>query len=105
AQHDLVVGPFTLPAARTVDGATVPTTAVLTYKVTIADDAWSTTLRNVVTGAGDDGDVTHPMPPETCTPDAPCTTQQRTPVLVQVEKRGEDNTGTSVPMSGSGWAL
>lgn len=106
AAHVLAVGPFELPPATTgPGGVVVPSTAVLTYRVTVAQDAWSATLRNVVTARGDDGDPAHPVPPAACTPTAPCETTQRTPALVQIEKRGEDTTGTVVPMDGSAWAL
>lgn len=105
ANHLLEVGPVTLPAASTAGGTTTPTTAVLTYRVTVADDAWATTLRNAVTGTGTDPVGGGELPPLTCTPDDPCTTDQRTPLLLQVEKRGEDLNGDVVPMDGSQWAI
>lgn len=99
--HLLEVGPVTLPAGTPAS----PKVAVLTYRVTIADDAWATTLRNVVSGTGTDPVSGSDLPPLDCTPTDPCSTDQRTPLLVQVEKRGEDLTGTVVPMDGSQWAI
>ncbi|MFF5624850.1 hypothetical protein ACFY5A_05755 [Microbacterium sp. NPDC012755] len=88
----LTAGPFTLP---------VGATATLTYRVTVAADAWSSTLRNVVTGnAGAPG---QPTPPQPC--GAACTTSQVTPTPVQVQKVGEASTGVVVPMDGSSWAI
>ncbi|MGP7959337.1 DUF7927 domain-containing protein [Sanguibacter sp. A247] len=105
ASHRLTVGPLALPAATTTGGTTTPTTAVLTYRVTVATDAWATTLRNAVTGAGTDPVGGSDLPPLECTPTDPCATEQLTPALLQVEKRGEDLSGTVVPMDGSSWAL
>lgn len=105
ASHLLEVGPVTLPAATTAAGTTTPTTAVLTYRVTVAADAWATTLRNSVTGSGTDPVGGGDLPPLDCAPTDPCSTDQRTPLLLQVEKRGEDLTGTVVPMDGSQWAV
>lgn len=103
--HLLTVGPFRLPAATTSGATVVPATAVLTYDVRIADDAWATTLTNSVTGSGEDPVGGGDVPPGDCTPTGPCTTTQVTPVLLQVLKTGEDLTGTVVPMDGSEWAL
>lgn len=101
----LEVGPFRLPAATTSGATVVPATAVLTYDVRIADDAWARTLTNAVTGSGEDPVGGGDVPPADCTPAAPCTSTQVTPVLLQVLKTGEDLTGTVVPMDGSAWAL
>ncbi|GAA3893882.1 hypothetical protein GCM10022381_39410 [Leifsonia kafniensis] len=73
------------------------TTATLTYQVKVNADAWSRTLRNVVTGTSD-GNV----PPATCDP---CTTTQTTPGKLLIEKIGESSTAVWVPMDGSAWAV
>ncbi|MCW3494666.1 DUF6923 family protein [Microbacterium sp. SSM24] len=89
---ELTAGPFTLPAGAT---------ATVTYRITVADDAWSRTLTNTVTGtAGEPGD---PIEPEPCTDE--CTTAQVTPTPVQIQKVGEASTGAVVPMDGSAWAI
>ncbi|WP_159793736.1 prealbumin-like fold domain-containing protein [Puerhibacterium puerhi] len=74
--------------------------ATLTYAVQVRDDAWSATLRNVVTAVDGRG-----VPPTTCTDAAPCATEHSTPSRLQVEKVGEAVDGTWVPMAGSAWAL
>lgn len=48
-------------------------TAVLSYRVTIHDDAWARTLTNLVWGTG-------ASPPQACTPEGPCRTEHTTPV-------------------------
>jgi hypothetical protein len=89
---ELTAGPFTLPAGGT---------ATVTYRVTVADDAWSRTLTNSVTGtAGEPGD---PIEPEPCSDE--CTTTQVTPTPVQIQKVGEASTGSVVPMDGSEWVI
>ena len=85
-------GPFALPAS---------TTAQLTYRVVVAADAWSRSLTNTVTGTG--GKPGQPTPPQPC-PTA-CTTTQRTPTPVQLQKVGEASNGGVVPMDGSQWAI
>ena len=88
----LTTASFTLPASSS---------AVLTYRVTVAADAWSSTLRNVVSGTA--GAPGQPTPPQPCT--SACTTSQVTPTPVQVQKVGEASTGAVVPMDGSRWAI
>ncbi|MFF5624851.1 DUF6923 family protein [Microbacterium sp. NPDC012755] len=88
----LTTASFTLPASSA---------AVLTYRVTVAADAWSSTLRNVVSGTA--GAPGQPTPPQPC--GAACTTSQVTPTPVQVQKVGEASTGVVVPMDGSSWAI
>lgn len=89
---ELTIGPFTLP---------VGAVAVVTYDVTVDDDAWSRTLANSVTGTA--GTPDDPRLPEPC--DEECSTTQVTPALVQVLKVGEDAAGDVVPMDGSTWAI
>ncbi|MGM1016993.1 MAG: DUF6923 family protein [Actinomycetota bacterium] len=84
----LTAGPFTLPAGAT---------AILTYQVTVDEDAWSTTLTNSVTGDSPTA------PPLDC--DEECTTTQVTPSIVQILKVGENSDGDVVPMDGSAWAI
>ncbi len=88
----LTAGPFTLP---------VGATATLTYRVVVADDAWSSTLVNVVAGTG--GTPQAPIDPEPC--DDECSTTQITPSPLQIQKVGESSAGTVVPMDGSQWAI
>ncbi|MFF3026382.1 DUF6923 family protein [Microbacterium sp. NPDC057944] len=88
----LTTASFTLPASST---------AMLTYRVTISSDAWSSTLRNVVSGTA--GAPGQPVPPQPC--GSACTTSQVTPTPVQVQKVGEASTGAVVPMDGSSWAI
>lgn len=90
----LTTSSFTIPAGQT---------ATLTYKVTVKQDAWSSKLINVVTGAGS-------VNPVRCaanvTPVAPeCTTTHHTPAKVLIEKVGESANATWVPMAGSTWAV
>lgn len=99
----LVTAPFTLPAL---------TTATLTYQVTVHEDAWNATLRNVVTGDGE-------IPPATCAPEpsssrptvafapAPevCETTHTVPALLHIQKVGRDGSGAVIPMPGSEFAL
>ncbi|WEK61581.1 MAG: hypothetical protein P0Y60_02105 [Candidatus Microbacterium colombiense] len=92
AGNVLKAGPFVLPPSAT---------ATLTYRVTVRDDAWSSTLRNVATAAG--GTPGEPTPPQPCPTD--CTTTQITPSPVQIQKVGEASTGSVVPMDGSQWAI
>ncbi|MFF3026383.1 hypothetical protein [Microbacterium sp. NPDC057944] len=92
AGTQLVTGLFGLPGG---------TTAVLTYRVTVAADAWSATLTNVVSGTA--GKPGQPVPPQPC--GVACTTSQVTPTPVQVQKVGEASTGVVVPMDGSSWAI
>jgi hypothetical protein len=88
----LTTGLFTIPAA---------TTAQLTYRVVVAEDAWSRSLTNTVTGsAGKPGQLTPPQPCPTA-----CRTTQVTPTPVQLQKVGESSTGEVVPMDGSEWAI
>ncbi len=89
---ELIIGPFTLP---------VGAVAIVTYRVTVDDDALSRTLTNTVTGTA--GTPDDPIAPEPCG-DA-CTTTQVTPAIVQVLKVGEDASGTVVAMDGSVWAV
>ena len=89
---NLSTTPFLLPASAS---------AVLTYQVTVGADAWSSTLRNVVSGAA--GEPGQPTPPQPC-PTA-CTTTQVTPTPVQLQKVGEASTGEMVPMDGSEWTI
>lgn len=84
----LTAGPFTLP---------VGTSVVLTYQVTVDDDAWSRTLTNTV------GAESPTSPPEDCAEE--CSTTQITPAVVQILKVGEDAAGDIVAMDGSAWAI
>lgn len=87
----LETDPFTLP---------VGATATLTYDVVVEDDAWSTTLRNVVSGsAGTAATPVDPLCPLSCT------TTQVTPTPLQVQKVGEDSAGAIVAMDGSEWSV
>lgn len=88
----LVTAPFSIPAAST---------AVLSYRVTVSGDAWSSTLTNVVSGSA--GTPALPLPPQPC-PTA-CTTTHVTPTPVQIQKVGEAATGDVVAMDGSEWAI
>jgi len=98
-----LVGPDPVGAQLTTASFTLPasSSAVLTYRVTVAADAWSATLRNVVSGAA--GVPGLPTPPQPC--GAACTTSQVTPTPVQIQKVGEASTGDVVPMDGSSWAI
>lgn len=92
AADRLTAGPFVLPG-RAV--------AVLTYRVRVADDAWSATLTNTVTGTA--GTPALPDPPQPCA--AACTTTQVTSTPVQIQKVGEASDGEIVPMDGSSWTI
>lgn len=87
----LETDPFTLPAGAT---------ATLTYDVVVDDGAWSSTLRNVLSGSA--GTPAAPVNPS-CP--AACTTSQITPTPLQVLKVGEDSAGAIVPMDGSEWSV
>jgi len=114
----LTIGTATPVAVADPEGTTLTTqpfdlargtTATLTYRVRVDDDVeGGTTLRNVVVGDATSGGPATCAPP--ADPDDPtCSTTHTTPAVVhhdlQVEKRGEDTTGTVVPMDGSRWAV
>ncbi len=84
---------FTLPAG---------TSAVLTYRVTVDEAAWSSSLRNTVTGTG-------PVPPATCAdpaaPEPVCRTVNDTFSRVVVTKKGTDSTGTISQLAGAEFTL
>lgn len=76
--------------------------AVLTYAVVVKADAWLAQVRNVVTGTTVPSGPGTPLPPSSC---APCSTTHTTPVLLRVEKVGEDSSGDWVRMDGSAWEI
>lgn len=88
----LATAPFAVPAAAS---------AALTYQVTVGADAWSSSLRNAVSGSA--GDPGAPIEPEPCGAD--CVTTQVTPTPLQLQKVGEASNGEVVPMDGSEWAI
>lgn len=71
--------------------------ATLTYQVKVNDDAWSRTLRNVVTGSSEGG-----VPPTSC---EPCSTTHPTPARLMIQKIGESSNSEWVPMAGSTWTI
>lgn len=75
----------------------VNATATLSYKVKVKDTAWSTSLRNVVTGQ--DGTGTGPASCESCQ------TLHTTTAKLLIEKIGETSASTWVKMPGSQWAI
>ncbi|BCW58476.1 putative repeat protein (TIGR01451 family) [Paenarthrobacter nicotinovorans] len=90
----LTTAPFTLPAGAT---------AVLSYKVTVAQTAWSSQLVNMATGSGS---VTPLRCATGATPVNPaCITTHHTPSKILLEKVGESSGSLWVPMAGSSWAI
>lgn len=71
--------------------------AALTYQVTVNAEAWSKTLKNVVTGTS-----TGNVPPTSC---APCTTTHPTPAKLLIKKIGESGSAAWVAMDGSTWSV
>jgi hypothetical protein len=69
--------------------------AVLTYQVQVDADAWSATLKNLVTGSAD-------VPLTDC---SPCTTTSVTGAHLYVQKNGEGTDGNVVPVAGSAFRL
>ncbi|MFK4762117.1 SpaA isopeptide-forming pilin-related protein [Microbacterium sp. ZW T5_45] len=64
-------------------------TRVVTYTVTVNEDALGVTLRNVATGEGE-------TPPEECQPEEPCTTEHTTPAEWSMSKTSDPASGTVV---------
>lgn len=75
----------------------INSTATLSYQVKVKPDAWTRTLRNIVTGTDGAG-----VPPASC---APCMTTHTTSAKVLLEKLGESSAGTWVRMPGSAWSV
>lgn len=71
--------------------------ATLSYQVKVNADAWSKTLRNVVTGSSEGGE-----PPTSC---EPCSTTHPTPAKLMIQKIGESSGSEWVPMDGSTWTI
>lgn len=69
--------------------------AVLTYQVRVGADAWSTSLRNTVTGTAE-------VPLTSCDP---CTTDSQTGALVAVQKNGVDDDGAVAPIAGAAFEV
>lgn len=69
--------------------------AVLTYQVQVGANAWSTSLRNTVTGIAE-------VPLTSCDP---CTTDTQTGALVLVQKNGVDDDGHAMPVSGAAFQV
>ncbi|MCC3265625.1 CshA/CshB family fibrillar adhesin-related protein [Arthrobacter gengyunqii] len=83
----LTAGPVTVPAGSSAE---------LTYSVTVRDESWAATLRNVATGASStEGAVRCDV----------CSTTHSTNAVVLVQKMGESDAAGWVPMDGSAWTI
>ncbi|RMB62141.1 hypothetical protein EAX62_06100 [Tessaracoccus antarcticus] len=93
----LSVGPFTIPAGRT---------AVLTYRVTVTNNAWSGELRNVIAGSASNAGT--PFPPSACFAGhgAPgCSTLHPVKAHVFISKWGVGSDGARGPLDGSAFEV